>query len=251
MICPVCEADEDGFENVGDAHVEAFTDTEGQVKDEDAINLDEDEVIQLAQPLPQPKVPTAAQIAAHNITHLPYRSWCPHCVAARRPNTQHRSSQSPSARADPLLVADYCFVRGTNDADCVTVLVARLYPSRAMLATVVTAKGPEPNAVARLAKFLRDSGYAKVIYRSDQERSIISLFEETFKASSREGTPLHNSILTQMVPEASAVGESQSNGKAEKCRKRECVCVRRVCRRARCDVQHAKNDNVYNAQEDP
>ena len=43
----------------------------------------------------------------------------------------------------------------------------------------------------------------------------ISLFGETFKASKRDGTPSHNAVLTQMVPEASAVGESQSNGKAE------------------------------------
>ena len=68
--------------------------------------------------------------------------------------------------------------------------------------------------MSRLAKFLKDSGYAKVVYRSDQERSIVKLFEETFKASSREGM-LHNPQLTQMVPEASAVGESQSNGRAE------------------------------------
>ena len=149
------------------------------------------------------------------ITHSPYRSWCPHCVAARRPNSQHRSSSSESQRVDPLLVADYCFVRDNDDAEVITILVARLYPSRAMLATVVDAKGPDEHAVSRLAKFLKDSGYAKVVYRSDQERSIVKLFEETFKASCREGTPLHNSVLTQMVPEASAVGESQSNGKDE------------------------------------
>ena len=172
-------------------------------------------MVQPAQPVPQPKVPTAAQIAAHNLTHLPYRSWCPHCVAARRPNSHHRSASSEPQRSSPLLVAVYCFIRDNNDAECVTVLVARLYPSRSLLATVVDAKGPEQNAVARLARFLRDSGYSKVVYKSDQEKSIVALFEETFKASNRKGTPLHNATLTQMVPEASAVGESQSNGKAE------------------------------------
>ena len=136
----------------------AHIDNAEDLKDADIIDLDGDTVVQPAQPLPQPKVPTAAQIAAHNITHLPYRSWCPHCVAARRPNTQHRSPSSPAHRAAPLLVADYCFVRDNDDDECVTILVARLYPSRAMLATVVDAKGPEHNAVARLSKFLRDSG---------------------------------------------------------------------------------------------
>ena len=215
LLCQPCDEEDEGFEKVSDASILAHVDKDEKVPDSDIVELDDDVVVQAAQPLPQPKVPTAAQIAAHNITHLPYRSWCPHCVAARRPNSQHFRASSKSDRADPLLVADYCFVRDNVDTDCVTVLVARLYPSRSMLATVVDAKGADQNAVARLARFLRDSGYAKIVYRSDQERSIIALFEETFKASGREGTPLHNPQLTQMVPEASAVGESQSNGKAE------------------------------------
>ena len=207
--------DDLGFENVGDAPMPAHVDKNEKLPEGDIIDVEDDMVVQPANPLPQPRVPSAAQVAAHNITHLPYQSWCPHCVASRRPNTHHRrSSSSGPQRADPLLVADYCFVRGNDDAECVTVLVARIYPSRAMLATVVDAKGPEPNAVARLARFLRDTGYSKIIYRSDQEKAIVKLFEETFKASSREGM-LHNPQLTQMVPEASAVGESQSNGRAE------------------------------------
>ena len=209
-MCQPCDDDEDGFESIGKAPIEAHVDHAENLREDDIVDLDEDAVIQPAQPLPQPKVPTAAQVAAHNITHLPYRPWCPHCVAARRPNSHHRSSSSESQRDTPLLVADYCFIRDNNDDDCATVLVARLYPSRATLATMVDAKGPEANAVSRLAKFLRDSGYAKVVYKSDQEASIRSLFEETFKASAREGI-LHNPTLVQMVPEASAVGESQSN----------------------------------------
>ena len=215
-LCPVIgAAGEEGFESLGASPFQAHVDKAVESTVDDIIDLDDDIVVENVKPLPQPKVPTQAQIDAHNLTHMPYRSWCPHCVAARRPNSHHRSSSSDSQRADPLLVADYCFVRDNNDSETITILVARLYPSRTMLATVVDAKGPDPNAVARLAKFIKDSGYAKVIYRSDQERSIVALFEETFKASNREGTPLFNATLTQMVPEASAVGESQSNGKAE------------------------------------
>ena len=172
LLCQPCDGDEDGYESIGKAPIEAHTDHAEKLREEDIVDLDEDVFIQPAQPLPQPKVPTAAQIAAHNITHLPYRSWCPHCVAARRPNSHHRSSSSESQRDAPLLAADYCFVRDSNDDECGTVLVAHLYPSRAMMATVVDSKRPETNEVSRLAKFLRDSGYAEVIYKSDQEDSI-------------------------------------------------------------------------------
>ena len=213
-MCPLCEDGEEEFEEIGQAHVQAHVDSAEDLRQSDVIDADDEVVVQPARPMPQPMVPSAAEVAAHNITHLPYRAWCPHCVSSRRPNSQHRVSSSSSRRMDPLIVADYCFVRDNDDDEPVTLLVARLYPSRSMLATVVKAKGPEQTAVARLAKFIRDSGYAKVIYKSDQEASIRSLFEETFRASAREGV-LHNPALLQMVPEASAVGESQSNGRAE------------------------------------
>ena len=147
----------------------------------DIIDADDNEAVQVAQPLPAPIAPSKAQRDAHDCTHIPYRSWCPHCVAARRSNSQHRRSSS-SSRTMPLLVADYCQLKDSEDGlDGVQVLVARLYPARAILATVVSAKGPEENAVARVAKFIRDSGYAKMAYRTDQEFSIRALFEEAFK----------------------------------------------------------------------
>ena len=182
------------------------------IEHDDVLDADGDDAVQPALCLPCPKVPSAKEVEIHNLTHLPYRSWCRHCVAARRPNSHHRTSTSH--RSVPLLVADYCFLGDTDDQEKVTVLVACLYPSRSILATVVPSKGPDPQAVARLATFIKESGYSKVVYKSDQEAAIRSLFEAAFEASSREGT-LYNPKLVQMVPEASSAGESQSNGKAE------------------------------------
>ena len=65
-----------------------------------------------------------------------------------------------------------------------------------------------------MAAFIRESGYKKIVYRSDQEASIRAIFEAAFKKADREGE-LFNPELDQMVPESSAVGESQSNGRAE------------------------------------
>ena len=178
------------------------------------IDVDEDAVVQNAEPLPEPRVPTRSQICSHNITHLPYRSWCKHCVAARRSNSPHLRATTPSQRSKPLLVADYCYVRDNLDKELATILVARLYPAKALLATVCPHKGVDSKVVARMASFIKDSGYRPIVYRSDQELSIRAMLEEAFKQSGREGA-LYNPDLHQMVPEASAVGESKSNGKAE------------------------------------
>ena len=38
-----------------------------------------------------PRVPTHAEVDDHNMTHLPYRSWCTHCVRGRREAPHHKS----------------------------------------------------------------------------------------------------------------------------------------------------------------
>ena len=62
----------------------------------------------------RPILPTKAEVLEHFPLHLQYRSWCRHCVQARRPNTHHRSQPSTTHRAVPLLVADYCSMRLTG-----------------------------------------------------------------------------------------------------------------------------------------
>ena len=145
--------DDEGYESIGDAPV--LAEESLQVPhSEDLIDIDEDTVTQPAKPFPEPKIPTAAEIEAHNVTHCPYRSWCKYCVSARRKNSQHLTKSPSSHRSVPLLVADYCFVRDSQDKNIATVLVACLYPARLMLATVVPCKGPDQSIALRLASFL-------------------------------------------------------------------------------------------------
>ena len=37
-----------------------------------------------------PELPSAEIVAHHNLTHFPYRVWCPYCYAICRPNSHHR-----------------------------------------------------------------------------------------------------------------------------------------------------------------
>ena len=101
----VCPAEEEG----GEAQ-ERKRPREGEVREEpeEGMGQEEGEEAREVKAPPIPDTPSREQVRLHRLTHRPYRSWCPHCVAARRPNTQHRSSSSDSQRADPLLVADYC-----------------------------------------------------------------------------------------------------------------------------------------------
>ena len=70
---------------------------------------DDTPTAQAPERLRGPVNPSTEEIDMHNLTHLPYRSWCPHCVATKKPNIKHSTSRTESTI--PLLVADYCYLR--------------------------------------------------------------------------------------------------------------------------------------------
>ena len=179
------------------------------------MNSDDGNAAIVAQGLPEPRQPTKAEVARHNLTHLPYRSWCPHCLAARRPNAPHRSSKKKAGRSIPVFVADYCFVR-KPDEDLLTGLVGKLYDSCAIFASICDVKGPDDHIVDRLADFFKSTGLTKVVYKNDQEPAIRTAIEAALLKCGRSGEALPEQEVFQMVPENSAVGESPSNGRAER-----------------------------------
>ena len=125
---------DDGWAKIDDAHNPA---DHGELLDgapKDIVGADGEEVVQAGKPLPEPYAPNAKERAIHDLTHLPYRGQCEHYVRAKRPNTHHKPKSSCSQRTIPLLVADYCHVRDSKDEELATFLVARLYPSIALLA---------------------------------------------------------------------------------------------------------------------
>ena len=38
-------------------------------------------------------VPSKTEVDRHNLTHLPYRNWCPHCTRGRGKEAPHRRSE--------------------------------------------------------------------------------------------------------------------------------------------------------------
>ena len=61
----------------------------------------------------QPKQPTKKEREEHECTHIPYRSWCTHCVRGRGRNTMHKTVKEGSeeeAMKVPRVVMDYFFL---------------------------------------------------------------------------------------------------------------------------------------------
>ena len=64
--------------------------------------------------------PTEQQRATHNLTHLPYRSWCEHCVQAK---SREKQSKRQTVK-QPVIQIDYCVVQTGPDVGKRLVLIA-------------------------------------------------------------------------------------------------------------------------------
>ena len=84
---------------------------ESECEDEECQECEDPE-----RPLPVvrkgPHEPTDREVEEHQITHLPYRSWCKICVAARGVAAPHNMIER-SDNELPLISMDYYFWGGT------------------------------------------------------------------------------------------------------------------------------------------
>ena len=220
-MCPVNPSDlgaigSDGWASIEDSPipVDNKPDMDKVVVDEE-VDADSGDAWQTMKGMPEPILPSRAVIDRHNLTHLPYKSWCPHCVAARRNAAPHLTQKDGNQRSVPLLVFDYAFPRSAVEEDTVTCLIGKMYPMRTTFAVVCDQKGRDPHVVSRLAAFIRENGVQALVYKSDQEDPITAMAKEAIKNVGIEGQP-YDDKLQLAVPELSAVGSSQSNGRAER-----------------------------------
>ena len=103
----------------------------------DGPDADEDGEEEAAVPrmARDPGEPTKAEKEAHEATHLPFRSWCPFCVAGRSDNPPHR--RAPTDKDQPVIPEvhlDYAYVRREEEDHPTTVLVAKHRQPRAVRA---------------------------------------------------------------------------------------------------------------------
>ena len=155
--------------------------------------------------LRDPGAPTEEEIEVHNTTHLPFRSWCPSCVAGKAKDKPHHRI-TDSNNAIPVIVFDYCFL-GTDDAkENLAIQVMLDTRSHMMFAHVVPRRGMiDEHGAEEMVKDLDQLGYEEVILKCDEEPALMNV-QNTVKIRRRRKT----------ITENSPVGDSRANGKAER-----------------------------------
>ena len=110
------------------------------------------------RPLPQPRLLNRQEVQEHELTHIPYRSWCVHCVrgAGRSDARRRRARQDEEEREQHITTwsFDYAFMIDKDDLctreemervgrDLIrdTVLVSEDFATEGIRARLVLAKG--------------------------------------------------------------------------------------------------------------
>ncbi len=152
--------------------------------------------------------PTAAEIRAHRVSHLPFRDWCPECVAGRAKDWPHRQQKETEELTIPEINMDYCFIRDEPGDEYSVVLVGKDRSTKLILAHVVPNKGGDVEWVCeQVCRDIKKFGIrGDVVFRSDQEPALVDLLNQicSMRPSSRACTT------------HSGVGDSKGNGMAER-----------------------------------
>ena len=63
-----------------------------------------------------PGAPTETEIEQHNVTHLPFRAWCPSCVEGKARDRAHRR-QDVEEKSSAEVVLDYGFLGAQREEE--------------------------------------------------------------------------------------------------------------------------------------
>ncbi len=150
--------------------------------------------------------PTSEEIRQHNVSHLPYRAWCPWCVAGRGKDDAHHRRQGDD-EAKKEVHFDYAFPRDEGGGESVPMLVGRSRDRKFLIAHVVPMKGADHEwIVKQINQDLRRMGFhSAVLLRTDQEPALVDLMKEVAKGRDAE-----------TMLEESPVGDSAANGFIER-----------------------------------
>ena len=179
--------------------------------------MEEDEAVDHGNRKPKllrsPVQPTLEEIEEHESTgHVQHRTWCGHCMRARGLHEQHSlvDKEGKNEHGVPILSADYFYMgRSSTDAaepesELPSLQVKDEYTGFTWSSTV-PAKGPDAYAVNFTIQCIEETGYRRILFKSDNEPAIKSL--KAMVKQSLKGV--------EVVMEESKTGDHPSNGSCE------------------------------------
>eukprot|EP00973_Karenia_brevis_P021534 2959621-Karenia_brevis.AAC.2 len=151
-------------------------------EDEERVDIDdsEEEDVKQAEGMTTPNTPTAEEYRTHRLTHLPYRSWCAHCVRGKKRNPAHKKVKGDrETRQVPVIAIDYMYMTNREAAKSNPIAVVKDVKKEGVWAFMALKKGSGGTYIAsRIARAINFMGYKKCAIKCDQEPAIKDLQKE-------------------------------------------------------------------------
>ena len=158
-----------------------------------------------------PKKPKHDEVEEHKLTHLPFRSWCRHCVHGRGVEAAHRKLDREESQVNEVH-CDFMFLGPRDEpGETIPCFVMREVSTRMTLSAPVPSKSTGTFVASRTMAFLEEIGckHMDLVVKSDQEPAIQAIVDEVGRRRAAIGAG-------RFVVEHSPVGASASNGVAER-----------------------------------
>ena len=160
--------------------------------------------------LQDPKKPTEEEVQEHQLTHLPFRSWCKHCVAGKETEAPGRKSEGGGQI--PEFHVDWAFPGEKEARKTLTMLVVRMRDVRMTMSSLAPSKSAGDFVAKRIVTFIKECGCegADMIMKADQEPATVSLLEKVAQERAANGG------IGRTLIEHSPKYSSKSNGMVER-----------------------------------
>lgn len=173
----------------------------------DVHEIDGDDVPEEVAPVRRFEIiimPRQDEVDEHNITHLPFRSWCPHSAQGRGVSADHRKRVKEENEV-PVTIRG--FKEREPDEHAYPIILLTDRRTKMKFAYVVPKKGIDHYGVEQTAKdIVKILGYEKFVFQSDQEPAMLR-----FKDAVRRQVMSYGAVEGQIIMEESPVGDSQNS----------------------------------------
>ena len=116
------------------------------------------------------RAPSLREPKLHELTHFPFREWCPHCVSCKSGVDQHRKSEPEivAEREFPIIQLDFMFGIGSNP-----ILVMIDSWSRYVKAIPMKTKSAK-NVSDSLVNFIGELGYMQTVEVAHDNEPVVN-----------------------------------------------------------------------------
>ena len=194
-----------------------------------------------ATPMYVPTGPSDTERRAHEIHHMPYRSWCEYRVRGRGKESPHLSRYEQADDGIPIVQMDYPFLHDTGDKDAkVTFLTMVDNTSGQMVATAVQKKGHDKFVERFLLKGLESFGVTgEIVLWTDKETGPIDVAKHM--ATERKATTIVRQTTTK---------SSQSNAYVKRAHQSVEAMVRTMKEVIEDSANHTERDRQHRQLDD-